>query len=149
MKGSILRRIAVSIISCFIFTIVASLVFMNDTYGFFFYFIAFLIYASPAIILIGIPFSILMDVLFARLHFKRKAISVGLQVVLYAPAGFIGTWLYFYILALLSSESLYLRDILPLTLFGVIASLLFLICIHGLDFLLDRRREKKNLGVSP
>jgi len=61
------------------------------------------------------------------------------RIVLYAAAGFIGTWLYFYLLAAISFETVYVREILPLTPFGVIAALLFLSCIYGMDYVLKEK----------
>ncbi len=139
MKAKLLRRIIVSFVTSLLFAVIASLVFMNEAYGFGFYFVAFLIYGTPAIFIIGLPFSLVSEALLARIRFANKFFYWITLYLVYAAAGFIGTWLYFFLLAEGDLETLDYGEMLPFTLFGVGAALLFLFTVQMLDFLFKKK----------
>lgn len=143
MKEIFLRRIVVSFFTSIIFAIIASLIFMNSSYGFDFYFIAFLIYCAPAIFLIGLPYSLLIEALLAQINFKNIYLYISTLIVLYAGGGFIGTWLYFFALAKSESEPFVFKEVLPYTIFGISAALVFLVSMHSLEILLRKFKLTK------
>ena len=134
MRAIIFRRILVTIISSLTFAIIASILFMNTSYGFGFYFIAFLAYGTPAIFIIGLPFSLLCDVLLRRINIKDKYLYLITIIFLYTGAGLGGSLVYFFILA--EGDTLRYEELFPLTLFGMLAALIYLLNIYIINQIL-------------
>ncbi len=131
MKAVIISRMVVSLITSIIFSIIASIIVMNTSYGFISYFIAFLIYGTPPILIIGLPYSLLIEVLLTRFKIKNKLLHLIRLIFLYAGGGFAGALLYIYILA--AGDPRKYKDLLPLSIFGVLAALLYLIIIYSFN----------------
>ncbi|WP_247741115.1 hypothetical protein [Cohnella sp. LGH] len=125
MKVQLPKRIFTSILTAILLAIVASLIVMNDSYGFGFYVIAFLTYGTLPVLFIGLPFSILIDWLMARMQFKNKPLVWGAYAVCYAGAGLAGAWLYLLVLTDWDFASFASREVGFFSIFGVLAALLF------------------------
>jgi hypothetical protein len=114
---------------------------MNDAYVFGFYFIAFIIYGTMPILFIGLPFSLLIELLMDRIRIAsmHKIAVILIYVMVYAAAGFVGTWVYFFVLADGKFELYLIRDTWPFSLLGIYAALLFLLLRFFVDWIFKKR----------
>lgn len=143
MRWSFISRIYAVLLTTVTFVIGSSLVFMNETYGLGFYAIAFLVYGAPPICLIGLPFSIVVDTLLARLPLNNKWMMRAIRILAYGVAGSAGTLLYFVILASGEWQSFDTMEMMPFLLLGIFAALLFLL-FYSLLQLAFRKIEARN-----
>lgn len=143
MKWSFISRIYAVLLTTVAFVISSSLIFMNESYGLVFYMIAILIYGAPAIFLIGLPFSMIIDSLVAKLALKNKWIVRVIRILAYGVAGSAGTLLYFLILTRGEMQFFETMEIAPFLLLGIFAALLFLL-FHSLLQLAFRKMEVRN-----
>lgn len=148
MKMRWIHGLIVCFFTTCIFACSLSLIFMNETYDFSFYLILFFIYGGLPILFMGLPFSLWIDKLFDRIRVKslNKLAGFILHIIVYALAGFIGTWIYFFVLAGGKFEDYMIQDTFVFSLFGIYAALLFLIVRFILDVIIVKiksRREKE------
>jgi len=135
MKAIILSKLISALLTSLVFTTVASMLLMNESYGFDFYFISVLFVGAPAIFLIGIPASILMDKFLRRAKHKMSYLVFSmLSMVAYVCAGFVGVWVYSVILSAGELDAMRLDEVLPLTVFGMLAAFIFAVA----DFCVNR-----------
>ncbi|MGN7413939.1 hypothetical protein [Paenibacillus sp. SAF-068] len=123
------------------FTLAASLISMNESYSFDFYIIIYLVYATPLILLIGLPLSILLDDLLSRIQFVNHGLYLSARILGYACAGVLGMYIYYVVIGV-GEAILDFKETLVLTLFGVLAAILFVLIDMGLEVLLKIRRRK-------
>ncbi|OMF12064.1 hypothetical protein BK131_18820 [Paenibacillus amylolyticus] len=134
------RKLMTTVLTIICFTLAASLISMNESYSFDFYIVIYLVYATPLILLIGLPLSILLDYLLIRIQFANQVLYLSTRILGYACAGVIGMYIY-YVLMGAGEEILNFKETLVLTLFGVLAAILFVLIDMGLEFLLKIRRR--------
>ncbi len=135
------RKLMTTGLTIICFTLAASLISMNESYSFDFYIIMYLVYATPLILLIGLPLSILLDYLLSRIQFPNHVLYLSTRILGYACAGVLGMYIY-YVLMGAGEEILNFKETLALTLFGVLAAILFVLIDMGLEVLLQMRSRK-------
>lgn len=138
------RKLMTTGLTIICFTLAASLISMNESYNFDFYIIIYLVYATPLILLIGLPLSILLDYLLSRIQFPNHVLYLSTRILGYACAGVLGMYIY-YVLMGAGEEILNFKETLALTLFGVLAAILFVLIDMGLEiFVTDAKQEELN-----
>ncbi|MCW3791690.1 hypothetical protein OM416_08870 [Paenibacillus sp. LS1] len=135
------RKLMTTVLTIICFTLAASLISMNESYSFDFYIVIYLVYATPLILLIGLPLSILLDYLLSRIQFANHVLYLSTRILGYACAGVLGMCIY-YVLMGTGEEILNFKETLVLTLFGVLAAILFVLIDMGLEVLLKIQRRK-------
>ncbi|WP_458123704.1 hypothetical protein [Paenibacillus sp. Z3-2] len=135
------RKLMTTVLTIICFTLAASILSMNKSYSFDFYIVIYLVYATPLIVLIGLPLSILLDYLLSRIQFVNHVSYLSTRIVGYACAGVLGMYIY-YLLMGAGEEILNFKETLVLTLFGVLAAILFVLIDIGLEVLLKMRGRK-------
>ncbi|WP_440111709.1 hypothetical protein [Paenibacillus sp. QZ-Y1] len=135
------RKLLTTILTIICFTLAASILSMNESYSFDFYIIAYLVYSTPLIVLIGLPLSLLLDYLLSRIPFVNHVLYLIVRILGYACAGVLGMYIYYLIMGA-GEAILDFRETLVLTLFGVMAAVLFVLIDMGLEFLLKVRKRK-------
>ncbi|WP_340014080.1 hypothetical protein [Paenibacillus sp. FSL K6-1318] len=135
------RKLITTVLTIICFTLAASLISMNESYSFDVYILIYLVYAIPLILLIGLPLSILLDYLLSRIQFVTHVLYLSTRILGYACAGVLGMFIY-YVLMGAREAILDFKETLVLTLFGVLAAILFVLIDMGLEVLLKMRRGK-------
>lgn len=135
------RKLLTTVLTIICFTLAASLISMNESYSFDFYMIMYLVYATPLIVLIGLPLSILLDDLLCRIQFVNHMLYLSTRILGYAFAGVLGMYIY-YVLMGAGEEILNFKETLVLTLLGVFAAILFVLIDMGLEVWLKMRSRK-------
>ncbi|MDQ0660869.1 hypothetical protein [Paenibacillus sp. W2I17] len=135
------RKLMTTVLTIICFTLAASLISMNETYSFDFYILIYPIYATPLILLIGLPLSILLDYLLSRIQFPNHVLYLSTRILGYACAGVLGMYIYYLVMGA-GEAILNFKETLVLTLFGVLAAILFVLIDMGLEVLLKVRRRK-------
>ena len=135
------RKLMTTVLTIICFTLAASLISMNESYSFDFYMIMYLVYATPLIVLIGLPLSILLDDLLCRIQFVNHMLYLSTRILGYACAGVLGMYIY-YVLMGAGEEILNFKETLVLTLLGVFAAILFVMIDMGLEVWLQTRSRK-------
>ncbi|WP_339256849.1 hypothetical protein MKZ12_22555 [Paenibacillus sp. FSL R5-0713] len=135
------RKLMTTILTIICFTLAASLISMNESYSFDFYMIMYLVYATPLIVLIGLPLSILLDDLLRRIQFVNHMLYLSTRILGYACAGVLGMYIY-YVLTGAGEEILNFKETLVLTLLGAFAAILFVMIDMGLEVWLQTRSRK-------
>ncbi|USB33401.1 hypothetical protein [Paenibacillus sp. YPG26] len=120
---------------------------MNETYDFRFYFIAFLIYSTLPILILGLALSILIGAVVDRLGLRSKALHMVVILLAYAAAGFIGTFIYTAAVMLPRGLAPGWEDVRPLSVFGITAALLFAIIEYVLDLFTKNQQVKRREGA--
>ncbi|MET3831176.1 putative membrane protein [Paenibacillus sp. DS2363] len=135
------RKLITTVLTIICFTLAASLISMNESYSFDFYILIYLVYATPLILLIGLPLSILLDYLLSRIQFPNHVLYLSTRILGYACAGVLGMYIYYLVMGV--GEAIWdFKETLVLTLFGVLAAILFVLIDMGLEVLLKVRRRK-------
>ncbi|QOS80634.1 hypothetical protein JNUCC31_06970 [Paenibacillus sp. JNUCC31] len=135
------RKLLTTVLTIISFTLIASIISMNESYSFDFYIIAYLVYATPLIVLIGLPLSLLLDYVLSRIKFDNHVLYLITRILGYACAGVLGMYIY-YLLMGAGAAILDFKETLILTLFGVMAAILFVLVDMGLEGLLRVRKRK-------
>ena len=135
------RKLITTVLTIIGFTLAASLISMNESYSFDFYILIYPIYATPLILLIGLPLSILLDYLLSRIQFPNHVLYLSTRILGYACAGVLGMYIYYLVMGA-GEAILDFKETLVLTLFGVLAAILFVLNDMGLEVLLKVRRKK-------
>ncbi|MFL0376028.1 hypothetical protein [Paenibacillus amylolyticus] len=135
------RKLITTVLTIICFTLAASLISMNESYSFDFYILIYLVYATPLIVLIGLPLSILVDYLLSRIQFDNHVLYLSTRILGYACAGVLGMYIYYLVMGA-GEAILDFKETLVLTLFGVLAAILFVLIDMGLEVLLKIRRRK-------
>lgn len=135
------RKLITTVLTIICFTLAASLISMNESYSFDFYILIYLIYATPLILLIGLPLSILLDYLLSRIQFVNHVLYLSTRILGYACAGVLGMYIYYVVMGA-GEAILDFKETLVLTLFGVLAAILFVLIDMGLEVLLKKKRRK-------
>ncbi|WP_339236759.1 hypothetical protein MKX40_23450 [Paenibacillus sp. FSL R5-0517] len=135
------RKLLTTVLTIICFTLAASLISMNESYSFDFYIIMYLVYATPLIVLIGLPLSILLDDLLCRIQFVNHMLYLSTRILGYACAGVLGMYIY-YVLMGAGEEILNFKETLVLTLLGAFAAILFVMIDMGLEVWLQTRSRK-------
>lgn len=135
------RKLLTSLLTIIIFTIAASLLSMSETYGFGFYFAVYPIYAAPLIFLIGVPLSVLVDFLVNKIRFTNHVLYLIVKLLSYACAGFVGMYI-FYLVMGAGEDILRYRETIILTLFGILAAMIFVLIDLGLEALFRARKKQ-------
>ncbi|WP_405141926.1 hypothetical protein MHI48_23230 [Paenibacillus sp. FSL H7-0942] len=135
------RKLMTTVLTIICFTLAASLISMNETYSFDFYILIYPIYATPLILLIGLPLSILLDYLLSRIQFPNHVLYLSTRILGYACAGVLGMYIYYLVMGA-GEAILDFKETLVLTLFGVLAAILFVLIDMGLEVLLKKQRRK-------
>ncbi|KAA8748038.1 hypothetical protein [Paenibacillus sp. UASWS1643] len=135
------RKLITTVLTIICFTLAASLISMNESYSFDFYILIYLVYATPLILLIGLPLSILMDYLLSRIQFPNHVLYLSTRILSYACVGVLGMYIYYVVMGA-GEAILDFKETLVLTLFGVLAAILFVLIDMGLEVLLKIRRRK-------
>ncbi|WP_145046839.1 hypothetical protein [Paenibacillus xylanexedens] len=131
------RKLLVALLTSLSFAFIVSIPSVNDMEGFRVYMIVFLLFGTPPIFLIGIPSSILLDKWLAPVLKKNKAYFIGIHVIAYVMVGFLGTYLYLF--ALNIGKVIEVREVLFMTLYGIIAAVLFFFIDIGVKVLVQAR----------
>ncbi|WP_339306201.1 hypothetical protein [Paenibacillus sp. FSL R5-0519] len=126
------RKLITTVLTIICFTLAASIISMNESYSFDFYIIMYLVYATPLIVLIGLPLSILLDDLLCRIQFVNHMLYLSTRILGYACAGVLGMYIY-YVLMGAGEEILNFKETLVLTLLSVFAAILFVMIDMGLE----------------
>lgn len=134
------RKLITTVLTIICFTLAASLISMNESYSFDFYILIYPIYATPLILLIGLPLSILLDYLLSRIQFPNHVLYLSTRILGYACAGVLGMNIYYVVMG--AGEAILDFKELVLTLFGVLAAILFVLIDMGLEVLLKKQRRK-------
>lgn len=135
------RKLLTTVLTIISFTLIASIISMNESYSFDFYILVYLVYATPLITLIGLPLSLLLDYLLSRIKFVNHVLCLITRVLGYACAGVLGMYIY-YLLMGAGAAILDFKETLILTLFGIMAAILFVLVDMGLEGLLRVRKRK-------
>lgn len=135
------RKLITTVLTIICFTLAASLISMNESYSFDFYIVIYLVYATPLIVLIGLPLSILVDYLLSRIQFDNHVLYLSTRILSYACAGVLGMYIYYVVMGA-GEAILDFKETLVLTLFGVLAAVLFVLIDKGLEVLLKKQRRK-------
>ncbi|MHA7583864.1 hypothetical protein ACX12E_26320 [Paenibacillus vandeheii] len=135
------RKLLTTVLTIISFTLIASIISMNDSYSFDFYIIVYFVYATPLILFIGLPLSLLLDYLLSRIQFANYVLYLTTRILGYGCAGVLGMYIY-YLLMGAGEDILNFRESLNLTLFGVMAAILFVLVDLGLESLLKVRKRK-------
>ncbi|MBT2282038.1 hypothetical protein J7E78_00490 [Paenibacillus polymyxa] len=135
------RKLMTTVLTIICFTLAASLISMNESYSFDFYILIYLVYATPLILLIGLPLSILLDYLLSRIQFPNHVLYLSTRILGYACAGVLGMYIYYLVMGA-GEAILDFKETLVLTLFGVLAAILFVLIDMGLEVLLKMRSRK-------
>jgi len=104
-------------------------------------FIAFLMYGTPAMIVIGIPFSYLIDILVAKFKFKYKSVFYMTRISLYAIAGFIGTWLLVIVLNRGKLNVSIFNEYFPFAISGIVAALVYFFLLQLISLVMDKFKQ--------
>ncbi|WFR64981.1 hypothetical protein P9222_13735 [Paenibacillus amylolyticus] len=120
------RKLMTTLLTIICFTLAASLISMNESYSFDFYIIIYLVYATPLILLIGLPLSILLDDLLRRIKLVNHVLYLSTRILGYACAGVLGMYIY-YVLMGAGEEILNFKEMSGMILFGVLAAILFVL----------------------
>ncbi|KOY15952.1 hypothetical protein AMS66_15165 [Paenibacillus xylanivorans] len=135
------RKLLTTVLTIICFTLAASIISMNESYSFDFYIIAYLVYAAPLILFIGLPLSLLLDYLLSRIQFVNHVLYLSTRILGYACAGVLGMYIY-YLLMGAGEENLNFKESIVLTLFAVLAAIIFVLIDLGLESLLKVRKRK-------
>lgn len=135
------RKLTTTVLTIICFTLAASLISMNESYSFDLYILIYLIYATPLILLIGLPLSILLDYLLSQIQFVNHVLYLSTRILGYACAGVLGVYIYYLVMGA-GEAILDFKETLVLTLFGVLAAILFVLIDMELEVLLKVRRKK-------
>ena len=134
------RKLLTSLLTVILFSFAASLLSMSETYGFGFYIAVYPIYAAPLIFLIGLPLSIVVDFLVNKIRFTKHVLYLIVKLLSYACAGFVGMYI-FYLVMGAGEDILRYRETIILTLFGVLAAMIFVLIDLGLEALFRARKK--------
>ncbi|HBU80387.1 MULTISPECIES: hypothetical protein [Paenibacillus] len=135
------RKLLTTVLTIISFTLIASIISMNESYSFDFYIIAYFVFATPLILFIGLPLSLLLDYLLSRIQFANYVLYLTTRILGYGCAGVLGMYIY-YLLMGAGEEILNFKETLILTLFGVMAAILFVLVDLGMEGLLKVRKRK-------
>lgn len=135
------RKLMTTLLTIICFTLAASIISMNESYSFDFYIVIYLVYATPLIVLIGLPLSILLDYLLSRIQFDNHVLYLSTRILSYACAGVLGMYIYYVVMGA-GEAILDFKETLVLTLFGVLAAILFVLIDMGMEVLLKMQRRK-------
>lgn len=136
------RKLLTSLLTVILFSLAASLLSMSETYGFGFYIAVYPIYAAPLIFLIGLPLSIVVDFLVNKIRFTNHVLYLIVKLLSYACAGFVGMYIFYLVIG--ARENIFnLKETFPLTLFGVIAAMIFVLVDLGLEALFRARKKRE------
>ncbi|WP_336765143.1 hypothetical protein [Paenibacillus sp. USHLN196] len=135
------RKLMTTLLTIICFTLAASIISMNESYSFDFYIVIYLVYATPLIVLIGLPLSILLDYLLSRIQFDNHVLYLSTRILSYACAGVLGMYIYYLVMGA-GEAILDFKETLVLTLFGVLAAILFVLIDMGMEVLLKMQRRK-------
>lgn len=135
------RKLMTTVLTIICFTLAASIISMNESYSFDVYIIAYLVYSAPLILFIGLPLSLLLDYLLSRIPFVNHVLYLIVRILGYACAGVLGMYIYYLIMGA-GEAILDFRETLVLTLFGVMAAVLFVLIDMGLEVLLKVRKGR-------
>lgn len=136
------RKLLTTVLTIISFTLIASIISMNNSYSFDFYIIVYLVYAAPLILFIGLPLSLLLDYLLSRIQFVNYVLYLTTRIFGYGCAGVLGMYIY-YLLMGAGEEILNFKESIVLSLFGILAAILFVLIDLGLEGLLTVRKRKK------
>jgi hypothetical protein len=135
------RKLLTTVLTIISFTLIASIISMNESYSFDFYILVYVLYATPLILFIGLPLSLLLDYLLSRIQFANYVLYLSTRILGYGCAGVLGMYI-FYLLMGAGEEILNFKETLILTLFGVMAAILFVLVDLGMEGLLKVRKRK-------
>ncbi|PYY30160.1 hypothetical protein [Paenibacillus illinoisensis] len=135
------RKLLTSLLTVILFSLAASLLSMSETYDFGFYIAVYPIYAAPLIFLIGLPLSIVVDFLVNKIRFTNHVLYLIVKLLSYACAGFVGMYI-FYLLMGAGEDILRYRETIILTLFGVLAAMIFVLVDLALEALFKARKKQ-------
>ncbi|MDN4599600.1 hypothetical protein P5G61_00040 [Paenibacillus sp. F6_3S_P_1C] len=135
------RKLLTTVLTIISFTLIASIISMNESYSFDFYILVYVLYATPLILFIGLPLSLLLDYLLSRIQFANYVLYLTTRILGYGCAGVLGMYIY-YLLIGAGEEILNFKETLILTLFGVMAAILFVLVDLGMEGLLKVRKRK-------
>ncbi|WP_180361842.1 hypothetical protein [Paenibacillus sp. BGI2013] len=136
------RKLITTVLTIICFTLAASLISMNESYSFDFYILIYLIYATPLILLIGLPLSILLDYLLSRIQFPNHVLYLSTRILGYACAGVLGMYIYYVVMGA-GEAILDFKETLVLTLFGVLAAILFVLIDIGIGSFVKGTKKKE------
>ncbi|MGE6579366.1 hypothetical protein ACQKFM_31220 [Paenibacillus xylanexedens] len=131
-----------TVLTIICFTLAASLISMNESYSFDFYILIYPIYATPLILLIGLPLSILLDYLLSQIQFVNHVLYLSTRIFSYACAGVLGMYIYYLVMGA-GEAILDFKETLVLTLFGVLAAILFVLIDMGLEVFFKGTKKKE------
>ncbi|MGD0033573.1 hypothetical protein SLT67_19570 [Paenibacillus illinoisensis] len=135
------RKLLTSLLTVILFSLAASLLSMSETYDFGFYIAVYPIYAAPLIFLIGLPLSIVVDFLVNKIRFTNHVLYLIVKLLSYACAGFVGMYI-FYLVMGAGEDILRYRETIILTLFGVLAAMIFVLVDLALEALFKARKKQ-------
>lgn len=135
------RKLLTTVLTIISFTLIASIISMNESYSFDFYILVYVLYATPLILFIGLPLSLLLDYLLSRIQFANYVLYLTTRILGYGCSGVLGMYIY-YLLMGAGEEILNSKESLILTLFGVLAAILFVLVDLGMEGLLKVRKRK-------
>lgn len=134
LKVALVPRLCVAVLTSVILSGAAGMLLISAYQGFHVNFLILFTYITPAVMLVGLPVSILMDAVLQQWKIRHPVLRLFAGAVLYAGAGFVGTCLYMLILTgaifsgqgwLSLADSDFYRGIRPFTRIGVTSALLF------------------------
>ena len=134
LNVALVPRLCVAVLTSVILSGAAGMLLMNAYQGFRINFLMLFAYITPAVLLIGLPLSILADAALHRWKVRQPVLRLMVGGVLYAAAGFVGTCLYMLILsgAIFSGQGWlsladpdFYRGIRPFIRVGVTSALLY------------------------
>lgn len=149
LNVALVSRLCIAVLTSVIFSGAAGMLFMNDDQQFHILFLILFTYVTPAVLLIGLPLSILADAALRLWKVRQPAARLIVGGALYAGAGFVGTGLYMLILSgavfsgqgwLSLADPDFYRDILPFSRIGVTSALLFYTLHQLLNLILNRMK---------
>ncbi len=136
------RKLLTSLLTVILFSLAASLLSMSETYDFGFYIAVYPIYAAPLIFLIGLPLSIVVDFLLNKFRFTNYVLYLIVKLLSYACAGFVGMYIFYLVIG--ARENIFnLKETFPLTLYGVLAAMIFVLIDLGLEALFRAHKKRE------
>lgn len=139
----IFRKIAAALLATFLFSLIPSLTYMNDSYNFSFYILIFFIYGAPGIFLIGLPFSIGIDLILKRVNLRNTVLAALFSILIYAAAGLLGSYIYWIVLTGELQSIHNYKHMFPLPWFGVVAAMLFYVSNYAVNRWFRRNDRRK------
>lgn len=149
MNMNFLVRLHVALVSSIIFALINSIYIMImwwdstyfDSIYFIGFFIGFLMYGTPAMIVIGIPFSYLIDIMVTKLKFNNKSVFYMTRISLYAIAGFIGTWLLVVVLNRGKLNISIFNEYFTFAISGIVAALVYFFLLQLISLVMDKFKQ--------